>query len=347
MVAADDISIDVGAPVEEYWMRGVGRAVRSPSSALPPHHSSGRFKRMLTSADDRHDHETFSLAAIERLDALRDRIRHRGIERRAFSYWGSVKGTVTLDVLRSPFFTLSFGVYASTVLCFAHPAGAEDRALYMTVLTILGAFLSFASIFLNKETYTRFRASYQASLASQSAIFDATTVSRLALRELVGRTVARFLCASYLAAFAGLRDSHYDVDEVLHPFVEKHELLTENEWARLVNRGGFARTGDRYRELIAWAIGVVQRERNRRALRLVRREAHDQSYPEAPGEPRRGLPHARSANALRLCAFGARPYDMLPAGLRVRAGEARLARSRGPRPGERRHMYHLLLFPRN
>ena len=100
---------------------------------------------MLTSADDRHDHETFSLAAIERLDALRDRIRHRGIERRAFSYWGSVKGTVTLDVLRSPFFTLSFGVYASTVLCFAHPAGAEDRALYMTVLTILGAFLSFAS----------------------------------------------------------------------------------------------------------------------------------------------------------------------------------------------------------
>ena len=54
-------------------------------------------------------------------------------------------------------------------------------------------------------------------------------MSRLALRELAGRTVARFLCASYLAAFAGLRDSHYDVDEVLHPFVEKHELLTENE----------------------------------------------------------------------------------------------------------------------
>ena len=87
-------------------------------------------------------------------------------------------------------------------------------------------------------------------------------MSRLGLRDVAGRTVVRFLCAAYLAAFAGLRDSHYDVEQVLLPFVQRHGLLTEREWALLSRRGGFAATGDRYRELLAWAVGVAQRERN-------------------------------------------------------------------------------------
>ena len=87
-------------------------------------------------------------------------------------------------------------------------------------------------------------------------------MSRLGLRDVAGRTVVRFLCAAYLAAFAGLRDSHYDVEQVLLPFVQRHGLLTAREWALLSRRGGFAATGDRYRELLAWAVGVVQRERN-------------------------------------------------------------------------------------
>ena len=104
--------------------------------------------------------------------------------------------------------------------------------------------------------------SYEASTASQSAIFECATVSRLGLRDVAGRTVVRFLCAAYLAAFAGLRDSHYDVEQVLLPFVQRHGLLTDREWALLSRRGGFAATGDRYRELLAWAVGVAQRERN-------------------------------------------------------------------------------------
>mgnify|MGYP003306550084 CR=1 FL=1 len=65
-------------------------------------------------------------------------------------------------------------------------------------------------------------------------------MSRLGLRDVAGRTVVRFLCAAYLAAFAGLRDSHYDVEQVLLPFVQRHGLLTEREWALLSRRGGFA-----------------------------------------------------------------------------------------------------------
>ena len=193
MAAKDAVALDVGArhvdvapDHADFWTRGVGEAPEGPSGALSPRHSSGGFRHLLFSADERHDHEILNLADIERLDALRDQIRHRGIERRAFSYWGSVKGTVTLDVLRSPFFALSFAVYAATVAAFAHPAGIEDRTLYMTTLTVLGAFLSFASIFLNKETYQRFRVSYEASTASQSAIFECATVSRLGLRDVAG-----------------------------------------------------------------------------------------------------------------------------------------------------------------
>ena len=243
-------------------------------------------------------------------------------------------------------------------------------------------------------------------------------MSRLALRELAGRTVARFLCASYLAAFAGLRDSHYDVDKVLHPFVEKHELLTENEWARLVNRGGFARTGDRYRELIAWAIGVVQRERNdgrsdvgdaKLIIKaILRLRANLAVGYHMLGQPmpffvyvhlvrvlttcycvwksncRRPTPSMRCCLRNCICSMAWRfhaidatlsrsprlldgvevhkgPHNssqdnlthwlistqVLPAGLRIRAGEARLARSRGPRPCQRRYLHHLLLFPGN
>ena len=168
MAAKDAVALDVGARHVDvapdhanFWTRGVGEAPQSPSGALSPRHSSGGLRHMLFSADERHDHEILNLADIERLDALRDKIRHRGIERRAFSYWGSVKGTVTLDVLRSPFFALSFGVYAATVAGFAHPAGVEDRTLYMTVLTVLGAFLSFASIFLNKESWSVWKPNFR------------------------------------------------------------------------------------------------------------------------------------------------------------------------------------------
>ena len=166
MAAKDAVALDVGArhvdvAPDHFWTRGVGEAPTSPAGALSPRHSSGGLRHMLFSADERHDHEILNLADIERLDALRDKIRHRGIERRAFSYWGSVKGTVTLDVLRSPFFALSFGVYAATVAGFAHPAGVEDRTLYMTVLTVLGAFLSFASIFLNKESWSVWKPNFR------------------------------------------------------------------------------------------------------------------------------------------------------------------------------------------
>ena len=166
MAAKDAVALDVGArhvdvAPDHFWTRGVGEAPQSPAGALAPRRSSAGFRHLLFSADERHDHETLNLADIERLDALRDKIRHRGIERRAFSYWGSVKGTVTLDVLRSPFFALSFGVYAATVAGFAHPAGVEDRTLYMTVLTVLGAFLSFASIFLNKESWSVWKPNFR------------------------------------------------------------------------------------------------------------------------------------------------------------------------------------------
>ena len=50
---------------------------------------------------------------------------------------------------------------AATVAGFAHPAGVEDRTLYMTVLTVLGAFLSFASIFLNKESWSVWKPNFR------------------------------------------------------------------------------------------------------------------------------------------------------------------------------------------
>jgi hypothetical protein len=156
---------------------------------------------------------------------------------------------------------LHTGVYAATLWVFDKPE-KEHNGLYATVLTVLGAFLSFASIFLNSETYQRFRASYLASVKCQGCIFNATTCAQASMRDVAARTVSRFICGAYIMAFAGLRDSHYDADEVLHPFLQKYGLLTEEEWEALRQRGGFAGTGDRYRELISWTLKVVNEERD-------------------------------------------------------------------------------------
>ena len=67
---------------KERSARGVGEAPTSSAGALSPRHSSGGLRHMLFSADERHDHETLNLADIEQLDEMRDKIRHRGIERR-------------------------------------------------------------------------------------------------------------------------------------------------------------------------------------------------------------------------------------------------------------------------
>ena len=58
--------------------------------------------------------------------------------------------------------------------------------------------------------------------------------------QVAGRTVVRFLCAAYLAAFAGLRDSHYDVEQVLLPFVQRHGPFTTTCFVKKVSRGAAA-----------------------------------------------------------------------------------------------------------
>ena len=271
--ASDDVALAVDAP----------RQCATPAAATPrpeetafdnsfftagcekvaersAHKSTFGLRQLMYAPDDRHDVAVLNIADLERLDERRDRIRHRGIERRC-TWWCTLQGTVVADVLRSPFFFASFGVYAATLWVFDKPE-KEHNGLYATVLTVLGAFLSFASIFLNSETYQRFRASYLASVKCQGCIFNATTCAQASMRDVAARTVSRFICGAYIMAFAGLRDSHYDADEVLHPFLQKYGLLTEEEWEALRKRGGFAGTGDRYRELISWTLKVVNEERD-------------------------------------------------------------------------------------
>ena len=222
--ASDDVALAVDAP----------RQCATPAAATPrpeaafdnsffpagcekvterdAHKSTFGLRQLMYAPDDRHDVAVLNIADLERLDERRDRIRHRGIERRC-TWWCTLQGTVVTDVLRSPFFFASFGVYAATLWVFDKPE-KEHNGLYATVLTVLGAFLSFASIFLNSETYQRFRASYLASVKCQGCIFNATTCARASMRDVAARTVSRFICGAYIMAFAGLRDSHYDADEV-------------------------------------------------------------------------------------------------------------------------------------
>jgi hypothetical protein len=119
--ASDDVALAVDAP----------RQCATPAAATPrpeetafdnsfftagcekvaersAHTSTFGLRQLMYAPDDRHDVAVLNIADLERLDERRDRIRHRGIERRC-TWWCTLQGTVVTDVLRSPFFFASFG----------------------------------------------------------------------------------------------------------------------------------------------------------------------------------------------------------------------------------------------
>ena len=118
--ASDDVALAVDAP----------RQCATPAAATPrpeaafdnsfftagcekvterdAHKSTFGLRQLMYAPDDRHDVAVLNIADLERLDERRDRIRHRGIERRC-TWWCTLQGTVVTDVLRSPFFFASFG----------------------------------------------------------------------------------------------------------------------------------------------------------------------------------------------------------------------------------------------
>ena len=131
--ASDDVALAVDAP----------RQCATPAAATPrpeetafdnsfftagcekvterdAHKSTFGLRQLMYAPDDRHDVAVLNIADLERLDERRDRIRHRGIERRC-TWWCTLQGTVVTDVLRSPFFFASFGVYAATLWVFDKP----------------------------------------------------------------------------------------------------------------------------------------------------------------------------------------------------------------------------------
>ena len=249
--ARSDVSAD-----NAFFTEGCAMSLREMPRA---HENSGL--RNLVSFDDLDNDQILNYSDLERLDELRDKIRHRGVERKNRFWWCMLRGTAIFDVTRHPVFVLCYAVYGIMLWWYKRPDDS-DAKVYGLVLTVLGGSLSFATIFLNSETYQRFRISYLASCKCQGCIFNTATLARASLRDVVARTIVRYICAAYMVAFAGLRDSHYDTEEVVRPFVRKYGLLTEAEWKALEKRGNFTGTGDRYREIIAWTQKLVNEERD-------------------------------------------------------------------------------------
>ena len=179
--ARSDMSAD-----NAFFTAGCAPSMREMPKA---HENSGL--RNLVSFDDLNDDQILNYSDLERLDELRDKIRHRGVERKNRFWWCMLRGTAIFDVMRHPVFVLCYAVYGIMLWWYKRPDDS-DAKVYGLVLTVLGGSLSFATIFLNSETYQRFRISYLASCKCQGCIFNTATLARASLRDVVARTVVRY-----------------------------------------------------------------------------------------------------------------------------------------------------------
>jgi predicted membrane chloride channel (bestrophin family) len=225
---------------------------------------------LATSADDRRaQNPQLTLGEIEALDAARWKVYTHSSRRQSalkaimapFVEFRRTKGTVILEVLAHPFLWIALAVYTATALT-QNEATPASRTLGATLVTLMGTFLSFTVLFLNNENFSRFRDCYWASQMAQGRLLDVSTLANAALTPPAAAALTRLLLAAQLAAFVGLSNA-YDPDLVLRPYADRHDLLTDYEWAALDARGSFRESGDRYRDLVAWVVAVIVRERDR------------------------------------------------------------------------------------
>ena len=133
----------------------------------------------------------------------------------------------------------------------ANPA-TDWPAINLSLLSMLGSFMSFFVVFYASQSYTRFNEQYSACMACEGRCIDIATLARSCMPRAWGMRLVRHVNAAQALGYTGLH-SAYDAENFFLPFNEQHALVTPAELERLQEIGLY-NGGGCYREAIAWAV---------------------------------------------------------------------------------------------
>ena len=144
----------------------------------------------------------------------------------------------------------------------------KDASNAATTVHVLGGFLSFLVIFFQNENYDRFKHAYRELCHANEYIVNVAMAAKAVLEFDAARNVTRYCCAAAAFCIVGLVPRAYNSLTFLPKFIDRYRLLEGAEYKGLQVKG--MEGGDRYRELVSWAVMVVHRVEKRRRARRAR-----------------------------------------------------------------------------
>jgi hypothetical protein len=124
----------------------------------------------------------------------------------------------------------------------------------VTVVTVIGSFLSFFLVFFASQSYSRFSVQYANSNAIMGHIVNICLLAQASLPAAHRLRIWRLLNASHLAAYSGLGNT-YNEENFFDPINHAFHLLTPQETSRAKLQK--FKGGAVYRELLANASSVI------------------------------------------------------------------------------------------
>eukprot|EP01036_Dinobryon_divergens_P030492 gene30492-39742_t len=125
-----------------------------------------------------------------------------------------------------------------------------------TIISFVGAFISFFTIFYANQMFLRFTAQYDNSMKIEGKIINICLLSKSALHQRSDVwQMMRYANAVHLLGYIGLTQS-YNEQNTFSPINEIHKLLTADEVESL-KEIGLESGGNCFREVISWMIDLV------------------------------------------------------------------------------------------
>jgi len=131
--------------------------------------------------------------------------------------------------------------------------------LPLTALGIIVGFISFLLTFYLNNVITRYFAFYNACMGILGTIWEITWLTRCVLSEDVAIQIVKYVNIAQILGYIELEPNTFTFGNMLEPLNDKYEYIGEVDMAKL----RFLRvdgTGAYHREVINWAVDLVQNE---------------------------------------------------------------------------------------
>jgi len=122
---------------------------------------------------------------------------------------------------------------------------------------VIGGLMSFLLVFFVSQSYSRFNAQYDAAMACESCIINASMLARSAMPKADAYRLVRHLNGALLCMYVGL-STVYNEENFFYPLNNRYCLLTKPEASVVVKLGMDRTRCVAGREVVAWALNGLK-----------------------------------------------------------------------------------------